>query len=109
MLSDDNLKKCFDNNQVASLIDRFAQIGRDQSGGVTRLAFSNEDRIGRDEFIKILNNEFKLKVRIDSLGNIFARREGMLSNWPVIMTGSHLDSVRNGGKYDGPAGVFSSL
>ncbi|MFO7665324.1 MAG: Zn-dependent hydrolase [Desulfobacterales bacterium] len=109
MISDDILKQCFDNNRMASLIDRFAQIGRDQSGGVTRLAFSNEDRIGRDEFIKILNNEFKLKVRIDSLGNIFARREGMLNNWPVIMTGSHLDSVRNGGKYDGPAGVFSSL
>lgn len=109
MISEDKLKSCFDINRMASLIDRFAQIGRDQSGGVTRLAFSNEDRKGRDEFINIVRNEFKLKVRIDCLGNIFARREGIYPNWPVIMTGSHLDSVRNGGKYDGPAGVLSSL
>jgi hydantoinase/carbamoylase family amidase len=109
MISEETLKNCFDINRMASLIDRFAQIGQDRSGGVTRLAFSNEDREGRDEFVKILRNEFKLKIRIDYLGNIFARREGLHPDWPVIMTGSHLDSVRNGGKFDGPAGVFSSL
>lgn len=109
MVSEEELKKCFDIKRMASLIERFAKIGEDQKGGVTRLAFSNEDRQAREEFIKILNNEFKLQIRIDYLGNIFAKREGLHPNLPVIMTGSHLDSVYNGGRFDGPAGVFSSL
>jgi N-carbamoyl-L-amino-acid hydrolase len=40
---------------------------------------------------------------------MFARRQGRHRDWPVIMAGSHLDSVRNGGKFDGPAGVFSAF
>ena len=106
---DEDLKKCFDVERMASLIDKFAQIGRDETGGVTRLAFSREDMKAREAFIHILKSDLKLKVWTDALGNIFARREGKHSDWPVIMTGSHLDSVRNGGKFDGPAGVLSAL
>jgi hydantoinase/carbamoylase family amidase len=94
---------------MESLIEKFARIGKDATGGVTRLAFSPEDRSAREEFLRILATEFALHVRSDSLGNIFARREGKRPDLAVIMTGSHLDSVRNGGKFDGPAGVFSSL
>lgn len=103
------LKSCFDIERMASLIDRFAKIGQDPNGGVTRLAFSKQDRQARDEFCNIVHDELKLQSRIDYLGNIFARREGNHPDWPVIMTGSHLDSVRNGGKFDGTAGVLSSL
>jgi beta-ureidopropionase / N-carbamoyl-L-amino-acid hydrolase len=106
---EEKLKSCFDIERMASLIDRFAKIGEDPNGGVTRLAFSKQDCQARDEFCEIVHNELKLKTRIDYLGNIFARREGNHSDWPVIMTGSHLDSVPNGGKFDGTAGVFSSL
>ncbi len=108
-IDDVDLKRCFDLDRMAALIERFAQFGRDDNGGVTRLSFSDEDRQARDAFIRLLKTEFNLKIRTDPLGNIFARREGRHPQWPVIMTGSHLDSVRNGGKYDGPAGVFSSL
>ncbi len=107
--SDLDSNRCFDKNRMSKLIEAFAAIGHDPSGGVTRLAFSNEDREARETCVKILQDEFNLQIRSDPLGNIFARREGRHPDWPVIMTGSHLDSVRNGGKFDGPAGVFSSL
>lgn len=109
MLANDELKRCFDVKRMAVLIEEFADIGKDPAGGVTRLSFSKEDRQARDEFVRIVQSELKLPVRIDALGNIFARREGRYRRWPVIMTGSHLDSVQNGGKFDGPAGVFGSL
>jgi hydantoinase/carbamoylase family amidase len=108
-INNEDLLKSFDAKRMSFLIDKFSQIGIDESGGVTRLAFSQEDLKAREEFIDLLAKELKLKVRTDALGNIFARREGRHSDWPVIMTGSHLDTVRHGGKFDGPAGVFSSL
>ncbi|MBC2735885.1 MAG: Zn-dependent hydrolase [Desulfobacteraceae bacterium] len=108
-ISETDLKNCFDHERMAALIESFGKIGRTNAGGVSRLAFSDEDRKAREKFLHILETEFNLAVRIDPLGNIFARREGRYPDLPVIMTGSHLDSVRNGGKFDGPAGVFSSL
>jgi N-carbamoyl-L-amino-acid hydrolase len=104
-----DLEQAFDKERLEHLIEEFARIGKDETGGITRLAFSQEDLEARKRFLEILNTEFKFKVRIDQLGNIFARREGNRPSWPVIMTGSHLDTVRNGGKFDGPAGVISSL
>jgi len=109
MISRKALEKCVDARRMEHLIDLFATIGADERGGVTRLAFSDEDRRARDTFIDILQTDFDLSVRSDTIGNLFARRAGRYPDWPVIMTGSHLDSVRNGGKYDGPAGVFSAL
>lgn len=109
MVTNDDLKKCFDPRRLQGLIDLFAKIGKSEQGGVTRPAFSDADRQARDTFIGILETDFSLDIRMDTIGNIFARREGQHRDWPVIMTGSHLDSVPNGGKYDGTAGVFSAL
>jgi len=103
------IKEAFDPRRMAYWIEKFARIGKGSTEGVTRLAFSPEDREARREATQILQTEFELNVRTDALGNIFARREGKYPEWPVVMTGSHLDSVRNGGKFDGPAGVFSSI
>jgi beta-ureidopropionase / N-carbamoyl-L-amino-acid hydrolase len=50
-----------------------------------------------------------LDVRIDRIGNIFGRKEGSKANSGVVMSGSHLDSVLNGGMFDGPLGVVSAL
>ena len=108
-ISVEALKKCFDSERMSFLIEKFSQIGRDEYGGVTRLAFSKEDLKAREEFIKMLESDLHVTIRTDTLGNIFARREGRQPDLPIIMTGSHLDSVRNGGKFDGPAGIFSSF
>ncbi len=108
-VSAEKLKNSFDPLYIETMIEKFAHFGKDSNGGVTRLAFSAEDLESRQEFIRIVKEELNLPVRIDTLGNIFFRREGRYPNLPVIMTGSHLESVRNGGKYDGPAGVFTAL
>ena len=108
-ISIEALKKCFDSERMSFLIEKFSQIGRDEYGGVTRLAFSKEDLKAREEFIRILESDLHVTIRTDTLGNIFARREGRQPDLPIIMTGSHLDSVRNGGKFDGPAGILSSF
>ncbi len=76
--------------------------------GCTRLSYSREDKKVRE----ILNREFErlnLEVKVDKLGNIRAKYNPDNLNTPSIMTGSHIDTVRNGGKFDGLLGVVAGL
>lgn len=68
-----------------------AKIGATPKGGVCRLALTDEDKQGRDLFIQWCK-EAGCTIRIDKIGNIFARREGKNPDLPPIVTGSHLDS-----------------
>jgi N-carbamoyl-L-amino-acid hydrolase len=88
-------------------LDRLAQIGRIPGDGVCRLALSDEDREGRDLVIDWMR-ELGLSVRIDAIGNVVGTRPG-LADGPPVMTGSHIDSVRTGGRYDGVLGVLAGL
>lgn len=90
-----------------SLMD-MAQIGATPQGGVCRLALTDEDRRGRDLFIEWCKAA-GCTIRIDQMGNIFARRAGLDDSLPPIMTGSHLDTVPTGGKFDGVLGVLAGL
>lgn len=85
-----------------------AEIGATPKGGVCRLALSDEDRRGRDLFIRWCE-EAGCTIRIDRMGNIFARRAGLDNSLPPVMTGSHLDTVPTGGKFDGILGVMAGL
>ena len=76
--------------------------------GITRLAYSDEDWQARD-FVISLMKEAGLAVRTDNFGNVMARREGKKSQLPVVMFGSHIDSVPNGGNYDGVFGVLAAI
>lgn len=76
--------------------------------GLTRLALSDADKSGRDLFRKWLT-EAGLEIRIDAMGNIFGLRPGTDPNASPVMMGSHLDSVRNAGIFDGVAGVLGGL
>ena len=91
----------------ASLM-QLAEIGATQKGGVCRLALSDEDRRGRDLFIRWCR-EAGCTVAIDGIGNIFARRPGRNPELPPVMVGSHLDSQPTGGKFDGAYGVMAGL
>jgi len=87
-------------------IDQIAALS-DTSAGVTRLAFSSWDQKAQD----LLTYEMKaagLSVRRDAAGNLIGRLAGNLSG-PAVATGSHLDSVPQGGKYDGVVGVLGGL
>ncbi len=90
-------------------IDGIGSIGLNADGGVTRLAFSDEDLEIRRAVIAHMESNLGLEVRHDAWGNIFGRRRGIHNNSGVLQTGSHLDTVRNGGRFDGAAGVFCGL
>ena len=85
-----------------------AQIGATKKGGVCRLALTELDRQGRDFFVAQAKAA-GCSIRIDSVGNIFARRAGLNNSLPAVMTGSHIDTQPTGGKFDGNYGVLAGL
>lgn len=76
--------------------------------GTTRLSYSPEDRQARDYLIAEME-AIGLDVTVDPVGNIRARLAGSESDRPAVMTGSHIDTVLNGGDFDGVAGVVAGL
>ena len=85
-----------------------AEIGATAAGGVARLALTDEDRAGRDQFVTWVR-ELGCTVHVDQMGNLFARREGTDPGRAPVVIGSHLDSQPTGGKYDGAYGVMVGL
>lgn len=85
-----------------------AQIGATAKGGVSRLALTDEDRRGRDLFVAWCEAA-GCTVRVDAMGNIFARRAGRNDQLAPVLTGSHGDSQPAGGKFDGIYGVLAGL
>jgi len=77
------------------------------NGGCCRLALSDADRAGRDLVCGWMR-ELGLRVQVDPVGNIFGWRGG-LEDLPPVMTGSHIDTVATGGRYDGNYGVLAGL
>lgn len=96
-----------DQERLLRSLETYASIGATGNGGVTRLALSDEDRQVRDRFAADASDA-GLDVRIDDFGNMIARRPG-IEELPPIQIGSHLDSVRRGGKFDGALGVLGGL
>ena len=85
-----------------------AQIGATPKGGVCRLALTDLDRQGRDLFVQWAK-EAGCAIRVDQMGNIFARRAGRDDHLAPVLTGSHIDTQPTGGKFDGNYGVLSGL
>jgi hydantoinase/carbamoylase family amidase len=73
-----------------------------------RLAFSPADVAGREYTIKLMH-QAGLETRIDPAGNIIGRKEGSGPGLPAIALGSHIDTVPNGGKFDGALGVVGAI
>src|SRR5688572_27604797 len=88
-------------------LGRFDSIGR-TPGGINRVAYSEADLAGR-AFTLELFREAGLNPRIDTAGNILGRLEGRDPALPPILIGSHVDSVTDGGNYDGPVGSFGAI
>ena len=85
-----------------------AEIGATPRGGCGRLALTDLDKQARDLFVSWCEAA-GCKVRIDRMGNIFARRPGAEPGLAPVMTGSHLDTQPLGGKFDGAYGVLAGL
>lgn len=76
--------------------------------GINRLAFTDADWEGRQYIIDCMTDA-GLDVEIDGFGNVIGYKVGTNPDLPIIMVGSHTDSVPNGGNYDGVAGVLSAI
>jgi N-carbamoyl-L-amino-acid hydrolase len=75
--------------------------------GAARLALTDEDKAGRDLVVALMR-ELEMSVTIDQIGNIVGTMAGQIEG-PPVMCGSHVDTVRTGGRYDGNLGVLAGL
>ncbi|MBP2312671.1 Zn-dependent hydrolase [Azospirillum soli] len=96
-----------DLDRLLGRLDALAQVGAIEGGGVCRLALTDADRAGRD-LVTGWMRDLGLRVSIDAIGNVVGLRPGRREGAPV-MTGSHIDTVRTGGRYDGNLGVMAGL
>ncbi|HEY5798505.1 MAG TPA: Zn-dependent hydrolase, partial [Bosea sp. (in: a-proteobacteria)] len=97
-----------DMDRFWATIQRSAEIGPGRPGGLSRLAASDADREVRDQFVAWCR-QAGLTIRVDGMGNIFARRAGTDDSLPPVVMGSHLDTQFNGGRFDGILGVLGGL
>jgi N-carbamoyl-L-amino-acid hydrolase len=97
-----------DIERLWTTIERSAEIGPGRPGGLSRVALTDSDKQIRDEFVAWCR-QAGLTVRVDGIGNIFARRSGTDDTLPPVVMGSHLDTQVNGGRFDGIAGVLGGL
>ncbi|MCQ2010435.1 Zn-dependent hydrolase [Sporolactobacillus sp. STSJ-5] len=93
--------------RLKETIERFADFGRTDHNGVTRLSLSKEDIKARTYLISCCE-ELGMTVKVDDVANIYATMEGNEDLPPLVM-GSHLDSVKKGGRFDGVLGVIAAL
>jgi len=89
-------------------ITELAEIGKLANGGVCRLAFSDADIKAR-ELVKIWMKEAGMTVRTDAVGNIIGTYAGKEERIAALATGSHIDTVPIGGRYDGCLGVLAGI
>jgi beta-ureidopropionase / N-carbamoyl-L-amino-acid hydrolase len=88
-------------------LEHLSEFGRNPDGGVTRLGYSDADLAAR-QYVTGLMQQAGLEVRTDPAGNLFGRRAGSV-NLPILLFGSHIDSVVNGGNFDGDVGSLGAI
>ncbi|MBY7142913.1 M20 family metallo-hydrolase [Virgibacillus sp. NKC19-3] len=93
--------------RIEQTLKQFNKIGYTEDG-INRLAYTENERKAKEIFKEICEGE-NLSVRMDYAGNMIARREGIDPTLPPVSTGSHLDTVINGGEYDGTVGVVTAI
>lgn len=103
-----NRELLVDGGRIMDRLQAMAQIGRSEQGGINRIAYSSFDLEGRKYVIDLMH-EAELETSIDAAGNIVGKRAGAEPGLPTILAGSHVDSVPEGGIYDGTVGVISTI
>jgi N-carbamoyl-L-amino-acid hydrolase len=96
-----------DGARLRARLDALAEIAPIEGGGNCRLALTDADRAGRDLVVGWMR-DLGLDVGIDSIGNVIGVRAGAVDG-PPVMCGSHIDTVRTGGRFDGNYGVLAGL
>src|SRR4030095_14639994 len=94
--------------RVNEHLQALSEFGKSRQGGVERIAYSEADLQGREYVMKLMR-EAKLTESIDAAGNIVGRRAGSVPGLKPLVIGSHIDSVPDGGNYDGGVGSLSAI
>jgi allantoate deiminase len=97
-----------DDERLWNRLTAMSAIGAQEGGGVTRLSFTDEERAAKDLVISYMEDA-GFSVYEDTIGNLFGRLDGSDPEAPAVLVGSHLDSVVNGGNFDGPLGVLAGV
>jgi N-carbamoyl-L-amino-acid hydrolase len=97
-----------DSQRLQQLLTDLAEMGRGPDGGISRLGFSEADRVSREWLIQKMK-EAGLEVWVDQAANIHGRRSGSDPSLPTILFGSHIDTVPQGGRFDGALGSLAAL
>lgn len=94
-------------NRLWDTLQKLGEFGKNPEGGVSRVGFTDADLAGRAYVISLMH-EVGLEVRTDAAGNIFGKRAGSAA-LPVLLFGSHIDSVPHGGNFDGDVGTLGAI
>lgn len=97
-----------DGARLNARLEALSRFGRNLQGGVTRVAYTDEDRQAR-AWVLDLMRAAGLDARIDAAGNLVGRRAGRDPSAPPLVMGSHIDSVPEGGRYDGCVGSMAAI
>lgn len=89
-------------------LHELSQYGKSENGGVTRFSFTEEERKAKD-LVASYMKEAGMMITEDAAGNVIGRKEGRIKDLPAVLIGSHIDSVPNGGIFDGPLGVIAGI
>ncbi|MGE7603012.1 Zn-dependent hydrolase [Peribacillus sp. NPDC097675] len=100
-------KLLINGKRLSDSLEKFADFGRTENNGVTRLSLTDEDRLVRDYFVSCCE-ELGMSIKVDDMGNIYATLAGVENKPPIVM-GSHMDTVKKGGRFDGILGVAAGL
>jgi N-carbamoyl-L-amino-acid hydrolase len=96
-----------DGERLRARLDALAEVAPIDGGGNCRLALTDDDRVARDLVVGWMR-DLGLDVGIDAIGNVIGVRAGAVDG-PPVMCGSHIDTVRTGGRFDGNLGVLAGL
>ena len=94
-------------SRLMARVETLGALGATPEGGVRRLALTDEDKAGRDQVVAWMRAA-GLTIHVDRIGNVLGVRAGR-EDLPPVMTGSHIDTVYNGGNLDGNFGVLAGL
>lgn len=95
-------------DRIIKEIELFSVFNSTPGKGVTRFSYSDADKEARKYLVQQFES-LDLDLSIDAVGNMRAKRKGTDENAPIVMTGSHIDTVLYGGKFDGVVGVVGAL
>ncbi|MFC0272349.1 allantoate deiminase [Metabacillus herbersteinensis] len=94
--------------ELVRLLDWLGGFGKDSEGGTTRFLYSPEWTEAQQGLENLMKEE-GFRVQYDEVGNLFGRLEGTTYQNETVLTGSHVDTVKNGGSYDGQLGIVAGF